>query len=250
MCLYVPFSTSAQLGSVSSSSYLDKLTNVEWEIFSESDEVVVAQLLLKKCSIYNESGDYGTAITTLDRINSYLLDDRLQAQIMNERISLLYLNGEFEQAKNTLLELNVLDFPKNDDSRLIEILNSIALKDIDQAKMDYEQLNPSANISEVFDAKKFRKSEKAFNLSLLLPGSGQMYSGYVFKGIASLGVQSFLFTYGVKGIKRRYFFTEALPSIAIFQGFYFGGAEYARELTKERNQKIVRKLSEQVVNSF
>jgi len=250
MCLYVPFSTSAQLKSLETDAHLDELTNVEWEIFSAPDELVAARLLLRKSNIHSSAGDYAQALATLDRINSYALGDSLQEKIMEERISLLYLNGEFEQAKNALLEASVLGYSQNDDLRLIEVLNYIGLKDVEQAKSQYEKLNPGGDVSEVFSTKKFRKPTKAFNLSLLLPGSGQIYAGHTLKGVTSLGVQAFLFTYGIKGIQRRYFFTEALPSVALFQGFYFGGAEFARELTEERNRKIINELSNQVLSSF
>ncbi|MEP1096145.1 MAG: hypothetical protein ABJG78_13610 [Cyclobacteriaceae bacterium] len=250
MCLYVPFSISAQLKSVTTDAYLDELTRVEWEIFSTSDESVIARLLLTKSSIHGSGGDYEQALATLDRINSYALDDSSQWEVMEERISLLYLNGEFEQAKNAILEASVLGYPQNDDLRLIEVLNYISLMDLDQAGSLYEKLNPGGDVSEVFRAKKFRKPTRAFNLSLLLPGSGQMYSGHVLRGVTSLGIQAFLFTYGIRGIQGRYFFTEALPSVALFQGFYFGGAEFARELTEKRNRKIVNELSNQVLRSF
>lgn len=250
MCLFEPYLTSAQSKEIVSDSRLDELIEVELKIFQGSSEQILADLLLKKSTMYRELSNYQAALSTLQRISSHSLHDTIQSKIMNEQIFLLYLNGDYEQAKNAILEARLLDYSSNDDVRLVEILNYVALKDLTQAKQLYKQMNPHGDLSRVFDSRKFRKPEKAFNLSLILPGSGQIYAGSVFRGVTSLSVQTFLFTYGIKGIGRRYFFTEALPSVALFQGFYFGGAEFAKELVHKRNKEIVEDLSNQVLSSF
>ncbi|MEQ9402833.1 MAG: hypothetical protein RIM99_04540 [Cyclobacteriaceae bacterium] len=250
MCLFVPFLIDAQ-----SETHSDELTNelvrVEFDIFSFEDEVVISQLILKKSKIQSGAKDYPAALKTLQRVNVYNLSDSLKHVFFKEQIVLHYLLGNHGQAKSMLLEAGLLDsWEPDDDLRLTEILNDVALGNFNQAKELYHKLNPGVNVLEVFDVKKVRNPQKAFNLSLLLPGSGQIYAGSFLKGISSAGIQTLLFAYGIRGIQKQYYFTEALTSIALFQGFYFGGAEYARELADERNNNISRELSVKILDSF
>lgn len=230
---------------------LEELLSIERAIFKEENDQVKSRLLLDKSKLYSRLEKYNDALATLSRINTYNAKREIQFEIINQKIFLNFLLGEYNQVKNAVLEASLIDdYTADEDTKLIEILNYVALEEFDKAKELFEELNADSNSQEIFDVKKLKKEERAFNLSLVVPGSGQIYAGHFFRGLTSMGLQGVLFTYGVQGIQRRYFFTQALPSIGIFQGFYFGGAEYARELTVKRNEEIVKKLSNNIVNSF
>lgn len=252
MCLFAPFLNEAQsIPAVDSTNDRVELMRLEWEIFNSIDNKISSELLLNKSSIQLQSEDYHAGLESLNRINLYGLDPGLRNEILNQKILLYYLSGQYGQVKNAILETTLLeDYVPNEDIKLLEILNLVALKEFEEARILFKELNPTINDDEVFDVKKLRKENKALNMSILFPGSGQIYAGYYFKGLSSLGIQAIFFTYGIKGLQDSYFFTQALPSIGLFYGFYFGGAEYAKELVRDRNQKILNDLSNNIIDAL
>ena len=231
-------------------SYLSQIVEIEWKIFNTNEQTIIDSLTLVKSSLYKESADYQSALKSLDRIN-LLANSRFEKEIVDEKIILNFLLRNNPEVQNLILQTTFIDgYEKSDDIKLIEAINFIRLHKLDESKSALSALGiDSARIVKVFDTKSFRDPSKAFKMSFMLPGLGQMYAGKFLKGMFSLGINSALFYTGVHGVRRRYFFTEALPGIALFQGFYFGGAEYAEKLTIERNQFIVDDLSKKVLGA-
>lgn len=252
MCLFVPFLSNGQPSALTLEAVAwGELLAMEREIFYSVDEEEKSKLILGKSRIFTRFKKYDQSLKTLERISTYNLSANMKYEVANERVLLNFLLEEHNQVKNTLLELSLdEDYRADDDTKLIEVLNYVALHDFEKARALYIQLNPNGEESEVFDVRRLKKQGTAYNLSLVVPGSGQMYAGHFFKGMTSMAVQTFLFTYGIKGIQRQYFFTQALPSIGVFQGFYFGGAEYAKELVVKRNDGIRQMLSSNILNSL
>lgn len=232
-------------------SSLSELVELEMQIFLSDKMTDVDSLLLAKSRVYKKGGDSEKALLTLDRINS-IRGGSLEISVTDERIINYYLLAEYRQVQNLLLQTNFIEgYEKSDEITLIEALNLIQLKKLNEAREQLGLLfNDSSLVDDLLQAKPFRNPDTAFKLSFILPGSGQIYAGKVTRGLMSLGVQSALFYTGINGIKRKYFFTETLPAIALFQGFYFGGAEYARELVVKRNEMITKELSGNVLEAI
>lgn len=251
-CLLGPFLINGQESKWDlSDENLGELVDIELKLFQSSDQLEADSLLFVKSSIYKRVGQYVSALTTLDRI-SPVQDAKMETKLLNEQILLHYLLEEYKMVENLLLQTTFIsDYESSNEIQLIEALTKIQLGELEEAKKClYRILPDSDRVDLLFGNKSFRNPETAFKLSFILPGSGQMYAGHMFKGLISLTTQSILFYTGVNGIKRNYFFTEALPSIAIFQGFYFGGAEYAKKLTMNRNDQMVQLLSREVVSEI
>lgn len=249
MCLFAPFLIEAQ--EQSQHQLLSSCVAIEKKIFTESNLKKKDSLLFVKATIYKEYEDFENALTTLDRLSNFLESD-LAIQVINERIKLNYLLSNHKQVKNLIVETDFMEgYQKTNEIILFESLNNIALREVNLAKRNFESLIDDDNlINEIFKGTKFKNPEKAFILSFIIPGSGQVYAGKVFKGLLSLGVQAPLFYLGINGISRAYVFTESIPAIALFQGFYFGGAEYARELSTAHNQTTIEELSLSMVNAI
>ncbi|MEQ9008360.1 MAG: hypothetical protein RLP12_10780 [Ekhidna sp.] len=223
---------------------LSALVEIEQKIFSETHIEIVDSLLFIKAKIYKEAERFEEALKTLNRISN-LSGSNLSAQVLNEKIKNNYFIKNHVQAKNLILETTFLDgYQKTKEIILFETLNYVALQELDAAERSFFALIADAEpVNETFRKIKFKSTEKAFVLSFIIPGSGQIYAGHPLKGVLSLSIQAPLFYFGLNGIQRGYIFTESIPSIALFQGFYFGGAEYAKELVLQRNQREVEELS-------
>ncbi len=249
MCLFAPFLIEAQ--DESDAHLLSSCVSLEQQIFSESSLEKKDSLLLAKAVVYKQYQDFENALKTIDRISNLAGPD-LSSRVMDEKIKLNYLMGNHKQVKNLIAETIFLeDYQKSKDIILFESLNYVALQELDQARESFETLvRDKEVITHAFRKVKFKNPEKAFILSFIVPGSGQIYAGRTFKGLLSLGVQAPLFYVGFSGISRGYVFTESIPSIALFQGFYFGGAEYAKELAIEYNQATIEELSSSMISAI
>ena len=247
--LCVPFLTSSQ--GLAKDNNLDMLVQLEWLIYGEQESDIRDSLLFQKASIYKSQNDFEKALSTLDRI-SYAPSPNLENQILSERVVLNFLLHRDAEVQNLILQGIFLEnYQRTYDIQLIEVLNNIRLHKIEDAKMSlYQLVSDSSRVEQLFDYKKVKSPQTAFKLSFMIPGSGQMYAGKFFKGLFSMGVNASLFYIGIRGIQRRYFFTEALTSVGLFQGFFFGGAEYAKELAVERNNLIVQELSNRVLGTI
>ena len=248
MCLFVPSLIKAQLKHLDST--LDELVQLEWQIFSEANEESRMSLLMEKADVFMKVEDYDGALENLDRINTNILSVQSRDSILLERAYLYYLKDEFQQSLSQVLQIEMQGRREDwKNLQLIKVMNYVALGEFENANETYQLVWPDRLESKVFE-RRLKKEQKAFSLSFILPGAGQLYAGYPFKAITSLGLQAFFFTYGIKGLQREYFFTQTLPSIAIFQGFYFGGADYSKDLVRKKNDLIKKKLTNEIVASM
>ena len=241
--LFAPCLISAQEGN------LEKLVELEWLIYTSEDTERIQELLLEKARVLKTQANYEASLMTLDRITTYPTS-KFEAEVINERILLHFLIGNDAEVKNLILQTLFIDgYEKTTDILLVESLNYCRLHELKNAEQALMSLSPKVEGSKnLFEGKKFKNPETAFMLSFFTPGLGQMYAGKPIKGIVSLGLNVGLFYAGLNGIKRKFFFTEAVPSIALFQGFFFGGAEYAKRLAIEKNEETVRELSEEILD--
>ncbi len=219
---------------------LNRLLNLEYRIFSVENPETQLDLLFEKALVYRGANSYQKALNTLDRMLLFSLGDSITYHVTNERILLNYLLGNHQEVKSIILQASLQEGGVlSRDSRLVEVLNYILLGDFQTAQDSFMELFPNQeSLQDAFRKKHLINPDKAFNLSLLFPGSGQIYAGYFVKGVISVVIQATFMTLGIKGLINGFYFTEALPSIAIFQGFYFGGAEHAAELSNKKNNEI------------
>ncbi|MEO9475216.1 MAG: hypothetical protein ABJG41_06765 [Cyclobacteriaceae bacterium] len=166
-----------------------------------------------------------------------------------EKVLAYYLSEDYQASYNEVLKHKLLFGPNDPDMIFFEALNLIAVyrwKEAEKVLLDNSELLgfSAPDIEMVFDGnKKPKNSDKAFNLSMFLPGVGQMYAGYLFKGLLSGGIQAGLIGASAYALYKGYFFTGGLTGVALFYTFYFGGARYAKELAEKRNKKDAATMS-------
>ncbi|MEP3580413.1 MAG: hypothetical protein ABJN36_00410 [Cyclobacteriaceae bacterium] len=216
--------------------------------YESLDDKVRAGNLLKKAFCYKALSQYDKALEALNRIRLTPRDSVMKI-VSYEKVLAYYLNEDYQASYNEVLKNKLLFGPKDPDIVCFEALNLIAVykwKEAERLLLDNEELLELSvtDIETVFDGNKTPKNpDKAFNLSMFLPGVGQMYAGYPFKGLLSGGIQAGLVGASAYALYKGYFFTGGLTGVALFYTFYFGGARYARELAQKRNEKDAATMS-------
>ncbi|HMP99928.1 MAG TPA: hypothetical protein PKC24_09120, partial [Cyclobacteriaceae bacterium] len=140
----------------------------------------------------------------------------------------------------------------DDELLFLEILCLNKLKRWREAKEKYERyatvndLNADVNQYEEILNHKFKNPKKAQNLSLVIPGSGQMYAGFPLKGLFSLTVQAGLVYFSVESFLNAYYLSGVFTGVALFYMFYNGGARYAAKLATQNNEKVVQSFNDKI----
>lgn len=223
--------------------YLEAAVAYEKDVFFATNRSAVAGLLLKKSYCYKALGDYHEALETANRITR-MGEDSTRQLVMYERILLNYLKEDYRAANGELLRWE-LKFKEVSPSVLnLKFLTLVGLGEMQQAEQlvldHYAHFNiSSASANTLFPGKlNWKDPEKAYKISLFLPGVGQMYAGSFFKGLVSGGVQAGLIAFTAFNVYHGYFFTGGMTGAALFYTFYLGGARHARELAEAKNEGI------------
>jgi hypothetical protein len=215
----------------------------EWVNYENTDNTTKAVALLKKSYCYKKLENFNLAAFTLNRIKLNDLSDSLQFRIRSEHALLCYLNGNLEEANSYLSEIN---FYSNDSLRntllYLNILNKNEMQkwhETDSLLHKYIELNrpliDSSKLASLFQKPKLLNKKTAKTLSYILPGSGQMYTGNIFRGLSSIGFQGALALYTFLSIQNGFYFIGITSGIATLSMFYKGGAKYAAFLAEKKN---------------
>lgn len=250
--LFGCFFAEAQIGRADSlfqqSNYQLAAVFYEKAAFEETDVYRQSVCLLKKAYCYKAMGDYGQALEITGRMMK-VHDDSLKRKVNYERILLAYLEEDYQLTYNELLKW---DLAFHDDPLVLpyRFLTLVSLDKIDEAKAllvkQYEYFGLSEEEATSFFPEKWKlkNPQKAYNLSLFLPGVGQMYSGYFLRGLFSGGIQAVLIVFTGYNLYHGYFFTGGMTGAAFFYTFYLGGARYARQLAEIRNDEMKGEIKE------
>ncbi len=216
---------------------------VEYERLAFEEKKDIASLLLKKAYCYKAIGDYREAFRTVDRISS-VQNDSLNEIVSYEKVILAALSEEWAKAEYGLLMWDLKIKKENTALEQVRFLSLISLGKINEAKTHLRQNFSKLGINSVEANQFFRKKwklknpEKAYNLSLILPGLGQMYAGKFWKGAFSGTVQLGIIGFTGYHLYHGYFFTGGMTGAALFYTFYLGGARYARQLAEQYNEQL------------
>jgi hypothetical protein len=212
--------------------------------YSSMDDVLRCEALLKKSYCYKSLGDYEKGAQTLQRINLSFLSDSLQYKVRYEHALDCFLAGKYGDADELLMQINY--YTKNKDltnkSLYLDILNKNELQEWDAAdSMFYVYIKlkniaiDSNTIHDLLKRPRLLNPKTAAIISYIVPGSGQMYSGHVLRGLSSIILQGGAGTYTYFCIKDGFYISGVLIGFDIFQMLYFGGADYAYYLTDKKN---------------
>ncbi|MDW3192046.1 MAG: hypothetical protein R8G66_06770 [Cytophagales bacterium] len=220
--------------------YQEAALAFERALFDSKDIQERNLFLILKSQCYKALGDYEAGVRNLKRIR-FLNSDSLKQAVDYETVLLHYLNHEYQEAYSRIvrikakqtetIETMILSFLVNVDLQKWEeardlLISQDSVFQFDQADIDYI-LPPKW---------KLKDPDKAYNLSLL-PGIGQWYAGYFWKGVLSGSIQLVLGAFSIYSLVEGYFFSGTLTGVALFYTFYLGGARYASQLALRKNHE-------------
>lgn len=224
----------------------------EYQAFVSEDKATSSELLFKKANCYKASGDFQRSREVLSRIRTN--DRAFKKKLGYETALMYYLTDDYQLSYNELLKLKLQSKSNDESVAQLEVLNLLALGKWEDARAVIlkDTVNALFGVEEhVFAGKiKYKDPEKAYKLSLFLPGVGQMYSGHFFKGVVSAGVQAGLVGFSAYSIYNGYFWTGGMTGVAFFYTFYLGGARYAKNLAIQHNAEISKMLSQRYLESI
>ncbi len=231
--------------------------------YLSGDNVIRSKALIKKADCYLERKEFSQSSNVLSRIFYSGLNDSISSEARYKSALASYLNGDFSEAESHLLQAKT--FIR--DSSLtyamyplyIMVLNELhQYKEAALACKNYitysihDSLQKESLLKQIeimYQASKvpqLKSPEKAKNLSMFLPGMGQLYAGYFWEGALNVGLQ--LVGLGFTGvcIWQQYYFTGGLIGFSIFQKFYTGGMTRAVFLVEKKNYLITQKFNRTV----
>lgn len=232
---------------VEEEAYKEAALAYERMFFNATKSSEKQHALIQKASCYKQLGDYEKALKALNRIRR-IKNDSVKYYVNQQKLLLNYMNQEFQGARLALLKLKNSEKPDTLVT-VIDFFTQLELLTWDEARLNLNANHAQMGLSKESIAyilpKKLRPKspDKADNLSLL-PGLGQWYAGYFWKGVLSGAIQTGLTGFSVYSLYKGYFFTGALTGVAGFYTFYLGGARYARNLAIQKNEETISEIKD------
>ncbi|RED93364.1 tetratricopeptide repeat protein [Marinoscillum furvescens] len=225
----------------------------EYEYFTGGRENY--ELLYRKAMCYKELEEYEHALSILDRITSVNDNGGVSAQqLQYERIVLAYLIKDYPKAHAEILKYELKFGAADSHVNVFKFLTLLSLGRMGEADEVLLTLQDQGEITSQDRERlaasnwKLKDPQKAYNLSLFLPGVGQMYAGHFGRGLVSGGVQLALVGFTAWHLYHGYFFTGGMTGAAFFYTFYLGGARHARDLSNRRNEKLKASIKKEFLN--
>lgn len=208
---------------------------------------------------YFQSGQLDRAIEYFDRSFFLFKDDSLQLSAAFNKIACYVYQGNFDMALIDVFGMPD-SLPPFFDQRRNFYLGVIYFgkKDFVSAKKYFLEINQSdeaylKKINQLFDPKgKINRPKPtiAFILSLIIPGSGQFYSGDIKNGVNSFLLNEGLLLLGIY-TAYRYSIIDAIISVGPwFQRYYQGGLESAEKIAEQKRAENRQQIYLETLNAI
>lgn len=214
----------------------------EYALFTGVPPTALNSTLLKKAYCLKQLGKFERAYQGLDRADFYTGNDSIRALVFYEYALNALLAAKPDMALSKIQEMR---FEITDSSLLNTILplEIIVLNELGRWTDAHDRFRQFAHIHAIKEdpypeilSVKFKNPDKAVTLSYWLPGVGQMYAGYFWKGFISTLLNVSFFGFGGYSILNGYYFSGIFSGIGLFYMSYNGGARYAEVLAKKYNE--------------
>lgn len=220
--------------------YQEAALAFERALFDSKDIQERNLFLILKSQCYKALGDYEAGIRNLKRVR-FLNSDSLKQAVDYETVLLHYLNHDFQEAYSRIVRIKAKQ-TETKETLILSFLVNVDLQKWEEARellisQDSVFQFDQSDIDYILPPKwKLKDPDKAFNLSLL-PGIGQWYAGYFWRGVLSGSIQLVLGVFSIYSLVEGYFFSGTLTGVALFYTFYLGGARYASQLALRKNHE-------------
>lgn len=217
-------------------------------IFLSRSDYERYKALLFKSYCYKKEQLYNNALKTLQRCNYLNINDSIRYTLYKESVLIAFLDGNYPDAESTLNLLNHsnIDSSKQYEYLYLGILTLNELQEWDEAAgllkkyMNHKNLDPESKENKsLFVKPKLLNSKTAKTLSFILPGSGQIYSGKLFRGLSSIILNGSAITYSILSVEKGFYLSGIFTGFNLFMMFYTGGSRYAEYIANKENAKRV-----------
>lgn len=213
----------------------------EYAVFKAVEPIYRSKLMLKRAYALKQQGSFERAFDNLQRIDIYVLPDSMAKNVLYESALNAFLAERYDQSLSKLEELKIYPDSEMEGRNLIlEILTLNEMKEWTKAHehfLSYKKKFAPSLQDPYLQKIKMKNSERAFNLSYFLPGVGQMYAGYFWKGFLSGFINVGTVAFAGYSFLTGYYFSGAFTGVTLFYIFYNGGARYAEVLAEQYNRE-------------
>jgi hypothetical protein len=224
-----------------------KLLNQEMIFWQAQSDSVRFYALLNKAGINRAAGAYDGAINELYRAEKYCHGQDQLAEMNYAKMVNYFLADQYSFCSEiTLDSINtVKHFSEYTTMKLYSLLE---IKEWERCKKELIKLCNSTDTAKISEIKQFpttynyKDPEKCRRMSSVLPGLGEVYAGYPFKGITSFILNGgFLFFAGYN-FYAGYYITGVVSGLYPFIKFHSGGKRLSAILADMHNTKESGKL--------
>lgn len=231
--------------------------------YLSGENIIKTKALLKKADCYLARQEFAKAEIVLSRIYYADLNDSLIYFARYKTALASYLNSNFSEAESQVIQAKsfindsglVYQFYPlyvlilNESKKYQEAKEALLAYAKHMVKDSIEKRRIMHEIESQYHYKKIpllKSPEKAKNLSMFLPGTGQLYAGYFWEGALSVSLQ--LVGLGFTGlcILNKYYFTGIALGTSIFQKFHVGGMNRSEFLVNKRNHIETRSFNDKI----
>lgn len=235
---------------------------VEYEriVFFSDDADSKREAIYKKALAYKNAGKYEKASVTLERLNIRNPEDTLFAQKNYQLAFCQYMNGNYNDAINTIELYEAISSKENTIKPKILTIKIFCynhLFEFDKANETLTKLeklsNTNGNFQEIknmyVNSPKYKNPEKARHLSLL-PGLGQVYCGEIVEGSFNFLLNASALGFGAWQVWNGYYFTGYVVGVTLLQKFHSGGQHRAEIIAREKNIENASEFNRKIIQKF
>lgn len=215
----------------------------ERQIFlHQGQDSIVHIALLNKSESLKRLGQFGDALSTLERINLFALKEELKPKFYLNKALLQILTEDYPEAIFSLMVLKTVDTLNLTADILLCIAQNYALS-WSKAKSQFEHIRATYNIngkisdsiSDLYSHIPELKSEQTASYLSLIPGMGMVYADRWGEGALSFLLNVIPLSLGTYAVLQEYYITGILGTAVFVEKFNTGGRLRAEFLTRKYN---------------
>jgi len=250
-----------------SENYYDSVTEYKRYIFfnSEKSDDSISHAHYKIGLAYRNLGKWDKSLNALRKSVQTANSDYIRDERKIDLAVVLIARGNYSAAEFYLIKLemfsNFLDLKqKAAFFRGVSAVYSFKWKQARDAFQIYFNNHPDRKYAELgkrldflldkAQNLKYKSPKLAKVLSIILPGSGQVYSGDYRNGINALAINIATGYLLVNDLVKRRYFDAIFNSFFLFEKFYSGNRYHAAELAKRYNQELNQRFAAHLLEAM
>lgn len=254
-----PFNTADSL--YHAQQYFRSAIEYERILFEQEDAGIQRRALLQKALSLKHQQRYTDAIHELNRISIRDPQDTLLAHKSYQLAACYYLNKNYQQCIEgiVMVQTALMNHPILTDLLILKILSHNHLFQHEQARQTLIELSKHSGNGTLYQQiahdlyesdkpKKYKNPEKAHNLSMIIPGTGHLYSGAIGEGAISFILNASALSFGAWHVYSGYYFTGYVVGVTTLERFHTGGKKRAENLAIWKNTENANQLNLQIIS--